>query len=304
MVFALLRCRKGQITVCKARFWPCLINLDSGKLFLYLPQLFSLAGEEVGTARTQVSSLGMAPRCPKPSTGLPPYPHPHEQELKFSPPSQQRPANPVLRGKDGLGDAKEMGGDAKFPSPAQRRMFYPRTRCLEGRRCLWVSHALRRGAGLCPPGRMLSPLCLPLELVPPAPLAHGIPLERGQAEHFWMWGRMALWGAHGETEAQCGVSHPEWRFGQVSSAPCHALGTMISFGPSGCCCHLGSRCWWAPCGEHQAGLGWVRDRCSGPITAYGGIWRVAGLWSPLMLNSPWWRGSILECNGRGQTSLN
>lgn len=52
---------------------------------------------------------------------------------------------------------------------------------------------------------MLARLCLPLELVLPAPLAHGVPLERGQAEHFWMWGRMALQDAHGETEAQSSV---------------------------------------------------------------------------------------------------
>lgn len=114
MVFALLRCRKRQIMVCKAWFWPCLINLGSEKLFLYLPRLFSLASEEVGTPCTQVSSLGMAPRCPKPSMGLSPYPHPHEQELKFpAPPSRDQQTQ---CSEERMAWEWAVGGGAKFPS--------------------------------------------------------------------------------------------------------------------------------------------------------------------------------------------
>ena len=125
MVFALPGCRQGQPMVCKARLWLRIGNLGSERLFLPLPWLFLPVGEEAGTPRTQVSSLGTVPGCPKPSTGLPASPRPREQEPKF-PSQQQRSANPVLGGEAGL---RAGGGRRRWQIPAltswSRKMYYP-----------------------------------------------------------------------------------------------------------------------------------------------------------------------------------
>lgn len=156
--------------------------------------------------------------------------------------------------------------------------FIPGAKHPEGRWCLRVSHALGRGVGLYPPGRMLSPLCLPLEsvgrgmMVPPALTAHEVPFERGGdisgcggGQRCGMhMGKLRHRAVQGVTSwsRDPGWSPPPPAMHSGPQLPSSPLDAAAALGPDASGHHVGST---------VRALGWVRGRCGVPITTSGGI---------------------------------
>lgn len=101
-----------------------------------------------------------------------------------------------------------------------------------------------------------------------------------------------------------GVTSPSRSPGRSPLPPAMPSGPRLPLTPLDAAATLGPDAGGHHVGSTAQALGLVQDRCGVPITASGGIWRVAGPWFPLLLTSPWWRGSFLKCNGGGQASLN
>lgn len=109
----------------KAWLGPGVTHLGSERHFLALPWLFWLASEEAGTPHTQISSLGLEPRCQNPAQGSP-ISRPHEPGF---PPSPRAVGNQQTQcSEDKLAWEWAVGGEfSKFPlsPPDLRRKIYP-----------------------------------------------------------------------------------------------------------------------------------------------------------------------------------